>query len=91
MSGCTDDGYDDVICARCDRAFFLRDGYEPTKYCDECAQELVEELEQQLAELQAVNLRLQRRVESLEVVAEQSPITDAIINKIKAAKGCMDE
>jgi cell division protein FtsB len=48
---------------------------------------LVEQLTQQLAEARAANEKLRRRVEALEVVAEASPITDEIINKIKAAKG----
>lgn len=36
-------------CARCEDEYSLRDGMEPSKYCDPCAQEIVSELEAMLA------------------------------------------
>lgn len=30
-------------CQRCHELYMLRDGEEPTKYCDQCAHEIVEE------------------------------------------------
>lgn len=36
-------------CARCEDEYSLRDGMEPSKYCDPCAQERVSELEAMLA------------------------------------------
>lgn len=37
-------------CARCHNVYELRDGCEPTKYCDPCAHERVAELEAELSE-----------------------------------------
>ena len=37
---------DDPVCAKCGDEYFLRCGHEPTKYCDTCAQMLVEQAEQ---------------------------------------------
>lgn len=39
------------VCARCEDEYFLRDGMEPTKYCDPCAHERVAELEALLEKL----------------------------------------
>jgi len=33
------------VCARCDEEYGLRAGMDPSKYCDECAQILIDELE----------------------------------------------
>ncbi len=39
-------------CSRCEEEYSLRDGMEPSKYCDLCAQELIPELEAKLAALE---------------------------------------
>jgi len=33
------------VCVRCEEEYGLRDGMDPSKYCDECAQILIDELE----------------------------------------------
>jgi PHP family Zn ribbon phosphoesterase len=38
--------YEIPTCARCEGEYALRDGEEPSKYCDPCAQERVVELEE---------------------------------------------
>lgn len=32
-------------CQRCHQLYMLREGEEPTKYCDHCAQEIAEEVD----------------------------------------------
>lgn len=39
------DSNDPPVCQRCESEYNLRDGYEVSKYCDTCAQELVTEYE----------------------------------------------
>lgn len=39
---------DDCECQRCHETYLLRDGETPTKYCDHCAHERVEELQSAL-------------------------------------------
>jgi uncharacterized Zn ribbon protein len=35
-------------CARCHEEYALRDGQEPTEFCDECAHKVIDELRAQL-------------------------------------------
>lgn len=35
-------------CARCNQAMRIRDGDEPTKYCDHCAHAILEDIEARL-------------------------------------------
>lgn len=39
------------VCERCETEYNLHDGYEPSKYCDYCAQERVSELEPMLKKI----------------------------------------
>ncbi len=39
---------DDCICARCNSDYDLTDGCEPSKYCNRCVHDVVDELESQL-------------------------------------------
>lgn len=32
------------VCKKCEEEYSLRDGYEPTDYCDSCAHEVVQDL-----------------------------------------------
>ena len=58
------------VCARCDKEYGLRDGMDPSKYCDECAQILTDELETrcELDKAEIIKLRkiLYRAVRELE-------------------------
>lgn len=40
---------EDTICEECDDLYSLRDGCEPSKYCDECAQDVVIRIARELA------------------------------------------
>lgn len=40
-------------CEKCGDEYWLKDGMEPSKYCDPCAQEVVISLEARVAELEA--------------------------------------
>lgn len=42
---------DELVCARCHLDYSLRAGHEPTRYCDPCAHEKVDELETRLAQV----------------------------------------
>lgn len=44
------------VCARCGDEYWLRDGMEPTKYCDPCAHERVAELEALLEKLKWISV-----------------------------------
>ena len=41
----------ETCCKSCGEEYALRDGEEPTKYCDHCAHKVVERLELELAAL----------------------------------------
>jgi uncharacterized Zn ribbon protein len=43
--------HDGHICERCESEYSLRDGQDPTRYCDECAQVVVEEQAAQIERL----------------------------------------
>lgn len=42
---------DETTCKRCNKTYSLREGCEPTKYCDICAHAALEEAEKQIASL----------------------------------------
>lgn len=39
------DGDQEYECQRCHELYLLRDGDQPTKYCDHCAHKIIEEHE----------------------------------------------
>ena len=41
----------ETCCKSCGDEYELRDGEEPTKYCDHCAHKIVERLEHEIEEL----------------------------------------
>lgn len=44
-------GYEIPTCKKCEAEYSLRDGYEPTDYCDECAQAIAVELREALEDI----------------------------------------
>lgn len=44
-------GYELPTCKKCEAEYSLRDGYEPSDYCDECAQELAVKFRSALEEI----------------------------------------
>lgn len=65
-------------CARCHDEYSLRDGMDPTKYCDECAQARVSELEPMLKKLRDfIEFGPVCSVEATNIVIEADQIINA--------------
>lgn len=56
---------DSTDCKRCHEPMMLRDGCEPTPYCDNCAHALVEEHETEIARLENIVTIQQNQIERL--------------------------
>lgn len=68
----------DAECKRCRQDYSVRDGCDPTKYCDDCAHEVVEKLERRVEVLKREFEKLQTDNAALLAVAKAAKAVSEI-------------